>query len=264
MPDTTRPSLAPASPVLQSLPPRAPRVVIRPQRGLFDLELGTIWAYRQLLYFFAWRDVKVRYKQTLIGAGWAIIQPLTTMVIFTLIFGKFARIPSDGLPYAVFSYSGLITWNFFATALHRSSVSVIGDGNLIDKIYFPRLIMPLAGPLSGLVDFGIGVLILLGLMGWYGFWPAWTMLVLPLFILLALATALAVGLFLAALNVRFRDVGYTVPFIVQVWMYSSPIVYPVSLVPERWRFLNTLNPMAGVIEGVRWAMFGGVSLDPAA
>jgi homopolymeric O-antigen transport system permease protein len=238
-----------------------PLVVIRPRRGLFDLDLSSVWHHRQLLYFFFWRDVKVRYKQTAIGAGWAILQPLTTMTIFTVIFGHLAKIPSDGFPYAVFAYTGLLPWTFFAASLTRCSASVVGDGNLVSKVFFPRLIMPLAGPLSGLVDFAIGLVILGGLMGWYGLRPSWALLALPLFLLLAVVTALAVGLFLAALNVRYRDVGYTVPFVIQIWMYMSPIVYPVSLVPERWRLLYSLNPMAGVIEGFRWALLGKAGPD---
>jgi lipopolysaccharide transport system permease protein len=236
-------------------------VVIRPSKGLFDLDLRGVWDYRELLYFLVWRDVKVRYKQTAIGAAWAILQPLMTMVIFTVVFGNFAKIPSDGLPYPVFAYTALLPWNLFASALHRASVSVVGSAHLISKVYFPRLIVPLSGTISGLVDFGIAFGILLALMAWFRIVPTWGVLALPLLLVLALTTALAVGLWLAALNVRYRDVGYTIPFLVQFWMFASPVVYPVSLVAEKWRLLYSLNPMAGVIESFRWALLGKNALD---
>jgi homopolymeric O-antigen transport system permease protein len=231
-------------------------IIIQPSGGLFHLDLKAIWHYRELLYFLIWRDVKVRYKQTAIGAGWAIFQPLMTMMIFTVIFGNFAKIPSDGLPYPIFAYTALLPWNNFAQAIGRSGVSLVGSANLISKVYFPRLIIPLSAAVAPLVDFAMAFVILLAMMAWFGIAPTWGVLALPLFLLLALFTALAVGLWLSALDVRYRDVGYTIPFVVQIWMYASPVAYPVSLVPERWRMLYSLNPMVGVIEGFRWALLG--------
>jgi lipopolysaccharide transport system permease protein len=231
-------------------------IIIQPSGGLFHLDLKAIWHYRELLYFLIWRDVKVRYKQTAIGAGWAIFQPLMTMMIFTVIFGNFAKIPSDGLPYPIFAYTALLPWNNFAQAIGRSGVSLVGSANLISKVYFPRLIIPLSAAVAPLVDFAMAFVILLAMMAWFGIAPTWGVLALPLFLLLALSTALAVGLWLSALDVRYRDVGYTIPFMVQIWMYASPVAYPVSLVPERWRMLYSLNPMVGVIEGFRWALLG--------
>ena len=236
-------------------------VVIEPKKGLFQLDLKGIWQYRELLYFLVWRDLKVRYKQTVIGIGWAVLQPLISMIIFTLIFGKLAKIPSDGLPYSIFVYSALLPWNYFASALHRCVASVVGDASLISKVYFPRLILPLAGTVSGLADFLVSFLLLLGMMACYGVGLSWSVLMLPMFLLLALSTALAVGLWLSALNVRYRDVGHTIPFLLQVWMYASPIVYPVSMLPEKYRFVYSLNPMAGVIEGFRWALLNKQSPD---
>jgi lipopolysaccharide transport system permease protein len=231
-------------------------IVIQPGGGLFHLELKSIWQYRELLYFLIWRDVKVRYKQTAIGAGWAIFQPLITMMIFTVIFGTFAKIPSDGLPYPIFAFAALLPWNYFAQAIGRSSVSLVGSANLISKVYFPRLIIPLSAAVAPLVDFAVAFVILLAMMAWFGIAPTWGVLAMPLFLLLAFATAVAVGLWLSALDVRYRDVGYTIPFVVQIWMYLSPVAYPVSLMPESWRLLYSLNPMAGVIEGFRWALLG--------
>jgi len=233
-----------------------PVLVIEPSRVWFHLDLAALWQYRELLYFLVWRDLKVRYRQTAIGATWAILQPLMTMVIFTVIFGHFAKIPSDGLPYPIFAYTALLPWTYFASALSRSSSSVVAEAHLISKVYFPRAVLPLAGTVSGIIDFAVAFPLLLGMMMWYGIMPAWGLLALPLFLLLALATALAVGLWCSALNVRYRDVGYTIPFLTQCWMYASPVAYPVSLVPENWRFFYSLNPMAGVIEGFRWALLG--------
>ena len=233
-----------------------PILVIQPSRTWFRLELAALWEYRELLYFLVWRDLRVRYKQTAIGATWALLQPLMTMMIFTVIFGHFARIPSDGLPYPIFAYTALLPWTYFASALNRSSTSVVAEAHLISKVYFPRALLPLAGTLSGIVDFALAFVLLLGLMTWYGISPTWGLFVLPLFLLLALAMALAVGLWCSALNVRYRDVALTIPFLTQCWMYASPVAYPVSLVPENWRFLYSLNPMAGVVEGFRWALLG--------
>ena len=247
-------------PTLESFVKRSTRedsaIIIQPGRGLFHLDLEAIWHYRELLYFLIWRDVKVRYKQTAIGAGWAIFQPLLTMVIFTVVFGNFAKIPSDGLPYPIFTYTALLPWHYFAQAISRSGVSLAGSANLISKVYFPRLIIPLSAAVAPLVDFAIAFAILLVMMAWFGIAPTVGVLALPFFLLLAMAMALAVGLWLTALDVRYRDVGYTIPFLVQVWMYASPVAYAVSLVPERWRLLYSLNPLVGVIEGFRWALLG--------
>ena len=236
-------------------------VVIQPRRHLFALDLKAIWEYRELLYFLVWRDLKVHYRQTVIGAGWVILQPLMTMVIFTIIFSRFAQIPSDGLPYPVFVYSALLPWNLFANSLNRGTGSVVGNAQLVSKIYFPRLILPFSGVLSPVVDFAVAFVILIGMMIWFGIVPTWGVLALPLLILLAVLTALAVGLWLSALNVRYRDIGHTIPFLIQIWMFASPVAYPISLVPEKWRLLYSLNPMAGVIEGFRWALLGRQSPD---
>ena len=240
---------------------KIPVIRIEPPRSWVALRLRDLWEYRELLYFLVWRDLKVRYKQTIFGASWAILQPLTTMVIFTVIFGRFAKIPSDGLPYSIFAYTALLPWNYFAMALNRCIGSVVGEAHLISKVYFPRLILPLAGTLSGIVDFLISFTLVLGMMVWYGFGFRWLMLTVPLFLLFALLTALAVGLWLSALNVRYRDVGHTIPFLIQIWMFCSPVVYPVSMIPEKYRLLYGLNPMAGVIEGFRWALLGKASPD---
>ena len=220
------------------------------------LGLKELWDYRELLYFLVWRDVKVRYKQTVIGAAWTVIQPLLTIVIFTLVFQHFAKLPSDGIPYPLFSFTGLLPWNYFAKALNNGINSVVGSANLITKVYFPRLILPISAILSGLIDFGISFLCLLGMMIWYGLMPGWGVLALPLFLLLAVLTALSVGLWLAVINVRYRDVGQAIPFLIQLWLFVSPVAYPLSVVPEKWRVLYSLNPMTGVIEGFRWALLG--------
>ena len=233
-----------------------PSVVIQPHRGLLDLDLKAIWEYRDLLYFLVWRDMKVRYKQTVIGVTWAVIQPLLTMIVFSMVFGRFAKIPSDGLPYPVFAYAALLPWNLFANSLARGGDSVVGSANLVSKIYFPRLILPMSSILSPLLDFAFAFVILIGMIVWFGITPGWGLLAVPLFILLAVLTALAIGLCLAGLNVRYRDVGHAIPFLVQLWMFASPVAYPVSIIPEQWRFLYSLNPMAGVIEGFRWALLG--------
>jgi len=233
-----------------------PSIHIERSRGWLSLKLYDLWEYRELLYFLIWRDVKVKYKQTVIGAAWAVLQPLMTMVVFTLVFKNFADVPSDGLPYPVFAFTALLPWNLFAGAINRSSSSVVGQSHLISKVYFPRLIVPVSATLSGIVDFAIAFLVLMGMMIWFGIMPSWPVLSLPLFIVLALNAALAVGLWLSALNVRYRDVGHTIPFLLQLWMFVSPVAYPVSVVPEKWRLLYSLNPMAGVIEGFRWALLG--------
>jgi lipopolysaccharide transport system permease protein len=238
-----------------------PVIRIGPSRGWVSVKLSELWTYRELLYFLIWRDVKVRYKQTVIGIGWAILQPLLTMVIFTMIFGNFAKIPSDGLPYPVFAFTALLPWNLFAGALNRCTLSLVGSANLITKVYFPRLIVPVSAIISGIIDFAIAFVFLLGLMLWFHIVPTWGAIALPIFLLLTLITALAVGLWLSALDVRYRDVGHAIPFLIQIWMFLSPVAYPLSVVPEKWRLLYSLNPMVGVIEGFRWALLGKESPD---
>jgi len=229
-------------------------IVIRPTTGFSNLDLAAVWQFRELLYFLTWRDVKVRYKQTLIGAAWVVLQPLLTTVIFTIIFGHFAKIPSDGMPYSVFTYAALLPWSYFSQAITRSGSSLVSDTNLIKKVYFPRLIIPLSAVVSPLVDFSISFLVLLGMIAWFRIPVSWPLLTVPLFLLLAILTALAVGLWLSALNARYRDVGHTIPFLIQFWMFASPVAYPLSVIPEKWRLIYGLNPMAGVIEGFRWAL----------
>lgn len=234
----------------------APVLILEPTRGFLKLKLRDLWEYRELLYFLVWRDVKVRYKQTALGAAWAILQPVATMVVFSVFFGRLAKMPSDGIPYPVFAFTALLPWQLFASALSESSNSLVANQNLITKVYFPRLVIPIAGVLSGLVDFAIAFVILLGLMKYYGIVPTAAIALLPLFVLFAVVTALAVGLWLSALNVKYRDVRYTIPFLTQFWLFATPVAYPSSLVPEQWRALYGLNPMAGVVEGFRWALLG--------
>lgn len=233
-----------------------PTIVIQPSRGWVSLNLPELWEYRELLYFLSWRDIKVRYKQTVLGIAWAIIQPLFSMVVFSLFFGRLAQIPSDGIPYPIFSYAALVPWTFFANGLTQSSNSLVGSANLIKKVYFPRLVIPISAVLSGVVDFVLAFLVLLAMMLYFGVTPTWNVLWLPLLLLLALVTSLGVGLWLTAMNVQFRDVRYAVPFLVQAWMFATPIVYPSSLLDEPWRTLYGINPMVGVIEGFRWALLG--------
>ncbi len=230
--------------------------VIEASSGWSALRLGELWAYRELLLFLAWRDVSVRYKQTLLGAAWAILQPLLSMIVFTLIFGNFAGLPSDNVPYPVLTYTALLPWQYFATAMSNASNSLVGSANLLTKVYFPRLVIPVAAVLPAAVDFVIAFAILLVMMLIYGITPTWNVLWLPVFMLLAVVTALGVSLWLSALNVQYRDVRYAVPFLVQFWMYASPVAYSSSIIPERWRALYGLNPMTGVIEGFRWALLG--------
>jgi lipopolysaccharide transport system permease protein len=237
-------------------------VRIRARSGWQALDLRELWRYRELLWFLAARDVKLRYKQTALGAAWAVIQPLFTMIVFSVFFGQLGGIPSDGVPYPLFALCALLPWQLFAYALTQSSNSVVNEQRLITKVYFPRLLVPVASVLSGLVDFAIAFLLLLAMMGYYwlagkhGVAPGPALVALPFFVLFAVATALAVGLWLATLNVQYRDFRYTIPFLTQFWMFVSPVAYPSSLVPERWRPLYGLNPMAGVIEGFRWALLG--------
>jgi lipopolysaccharide transport system permease protein len=234
----------------------SPTSSIRPPKKWVPINISELWHYRELLYFFVWRDVKIRYKQTALGFAWAIIQPLFMMVIFTLFFGGLAKVPSDGIPYPLFSFAALIPWTLFAEGLTRSTTSMVSNANILTKVYFPRLIMPVSGILSPLVDFVIAFVILIIMMAYYGYVPTIAILLLPAFILLAILTSLAVGLWLSALNVKYRDFQYTIPFLIQLWLFASPVVYSSSLIPEQFRLLYGLNPMAGVIEGFRWALLG--------
>jgi lipopolysaccharide transport system permease protein len=233
-----------------------PVLRIAPSQGWVSLQLKELYAYRELLYFLIWRDIKVRYKQTALGAAWAIIQPFFTMLVFSLFFGRLAKMQSDGLPYPVFAYAALVPWTFFAQGLSQASDSLVGSANLIRKVYFPRLAIPVGTVAGGVVDFALAFGVLLLLMFYYGVRPGWQIVWLPLLLLLALVTALGVGLWLSALNVKFRDVKYVVPFVTQFWMFLTPIAYPSSLLPEVWRPVYALNPMVGGVEGFRWALLG--------
>lgn len=243
--------------------PSAGASIIEPSRGMSFPDLKELWEYRELFYFLVWRDVKVRYAQTVLGAGWAILQPVLTMVVFTLVFGNFAKVPSDGVPYPVFSLAALVPWTYFSKALTGSSGSLVANTNLITKVYFPRLITPLAPVLAALVDFAVAFVILLLVMLGFGIVPApASLVVLPVLILATMTTAAGVGCWLAALNIHYRDVKYVVPFLIQIWMYMSPVVYPLSLVPERYQALYALNPMVGVIEGFRSVLLGTDMVSP--
>jgi lipopolysaccharide transport system permease protein len=233
-----------------------PIVRIEPPRGWFDLRLAELWEYRELLYFFVWRDIKVRYKQTVIGVAWVILQPLMTMGVFTIFFGRLAKLPSDGLPYPVFYFAALVPWSYFAQALGTCTNIVVSNQGVITKVYFPRLILPLAAVCSGLLDFAIGFVVMIVLTLAFGIHPPATVVLLPVFLLLAVLTALGVGLWTSALNALYRDVASVIPFLVQFWMLASPVAYPSSLVPVKWRWLYGLNPLAGVIDGFRWALTG--------
>lgn len=241
--------------------PRARVVIrIRPSGRWTPLNLRDLWAYRELLYFLTWRDLKVRYRQTLLGVAWALIQPLAAMLLFTLFFGRLAGIPSDGIPYPIFVYAGLLPWMFFSNAVTNSGNSLVGSANLISKVWFPRLLIPASAVCAALVDFAISFALLIGLMGWY-IWcgeaqpPGWNLLLLPVLVLLTGLLALGVGLWLSALNVKYRDIRHALPFLIQLWMFATPIVYPASLVPERWRWVLAINPLAGIIEAYRAALF---------
>jgi lipopolysaccharide transport system permease protein len=238
-----------------------PIIRIGPSTGKLSLRLEELWDHRELLYFFVWRDIKVRYKQTVIGAGWAVIQPLLTMIIFTLVFDKFAKMPSNGLPYPIFAFAALLPWTYFASSLQHSIISVVHNSNLITKVYFPRFLLPISAVVSGIVDFSIAFVFFVGMMVWYGIVPDLKIFFVPFLVLLTMLTALSVALWLSAINVRYRDVGQAIPFLVQIWMFASPVAYPASVVPEKWRLLYNLNPMAGVIEGFRWALLGKQTPD---
>jgi lipopolysaccharide transport system permease protein len=239
---------------------RAPRngavIRIEPARGWISLKLYELWEYRELIYFLIWRDIKVRYKQTTLGVAWAVIQPVVTMIIFSLFFGRLAKIPSDGVPYPLFNLAALVPWNLFSNGLSQVSNSLVDSSNLIKKVYFPRLAVPIGALLSGVVDFALAFAVLLAMMFYYGLHPTGNLVFLPLLILLALVTCLGAGLWLSALNVQYRDVRYVVPFMIQLWLFASPIVYPSSMLAEPWRTVYGINPMVGVIEGYRWALLG--------
>ena len=234
----------------------SPPIRIEPPRGLFELRLREVWAYRELLYFLVWRDVKIRYKQTAIGVLWVVLQPILNMLVFTLVFGRLAKLPSEGLPYPVFYFAALIPWTYFSTSLSSATNVVVESQHLITKVYFPRLILPVSSVLSGLVDFAIGFVVLSIFCVAYGIPPTLAAFWLPILLLLALFTALGVGLWMSALNALYRDVRYVIPFVIQFWMFASPVAYASSLVPARWRWLYGLNPMAGVIDGFRWSITG--------
>ncbi len=234
--------------------PRRRKQVIERRSALFDMDWSELWEYREVLYILVWRDIKVRYKQTVIGVGWVLLQPLIMMLIFTAIFGMWAKMPSDGVWYPVFALTALLPWTYFAGAISRSGESVVVNAKMVSKIYFPRLLLPFAMVLTPLVDFALSLGLLFSLLIYAGIPLTWKVITLPVFMLLAMLTALGLSLFTSAMHVRYRDIGHAIPFLIQIWMYLSPIVYPVSLVPERWKWLYGLNPMVGVIEGFRWAL----------
>lgn len=233
-----------------------PRIRLKPSNGWRALNLREFWQYRELLYFLSWRDIKVRYKQTALGALWAILQPFLTMLVFSLFFGNLAKMPSDGIPYPIFAFAALVPWTFFSNGLTQSGNSLIQSAGMLKKVYFPRLIVPISSILSGVVDFLFAFLVLIGLMFWYGIVPTANVVWLPFLLLLAFGTALGVGLWLSAMNVQFRDVRYTIPFLAQFWLFATPIAYPSSLLSEPWRTIYGINPMVGVVEGFRWALLG--------
>jgi lipopolysaccharide transport system permease protein len=239
-----------------SEPATVPSIVIEPVNARFRQEVKELWQARELFYFLAWRDMKTRYAQAAIGVGWAIIQPLLTTIIFTVVFSYWAKVPSDGLPYPVFAYAAILPWTLFARSLERSTLSVVSESGLIKKVYFPRLIIPIVSTFINLVDFVVGFVILIIMMLWYQLWPTWGIIAIPLFVSMALMTSLSISLWLSAINVKFRDVASVVPLLTQLWMFASPVLYPSSIVPEQLQSLYALNPMAGVIEGFRWAMLG--------
>jgi lipopolysaccharide transport system permease protein len=230
--------------------------LIEPPKSWFSLRLREIWVYRELLLFFVWRDIKVRYKQTLLGVAWAIIQPLLTMVLFSFVFGRLAKIPTEGIPYPIFAYAGLLPWQLFSRTITDSATSLVNNQNMVTKIFFPRLILPLSTGLSGLVDFGIALVILFGLMIFYNTVLTWRILLLPVLIIFTILASTSVGLWLSALAVRYRDIKFITPFLVQAWLFITPVAYSSSLIPQKWQWLYNLNPMTGVVEGFRWVLFG--------
>ena len=234
-------------------------VLIQPISGWVPINLRDLWDYRELLYFLTWRDVKVRYKQTALGIAWVVLQPIFLMLVFTMFFGRLVELPSDGIPYSIFTYTALLPWQLFSRALTDGSMSLIAHERVITKTYFPRILLPASAVLSGLIDFAIAFLVLIGFMVFYGVQPGLAIFALPLFVLLVVMAAFGVSLWLAALNVLYRDVRYGLPFLTQIWMFATPIIYPVSAVPDKWRLLYSLNPMVGVVEGFRWALLGNTS-----
>lgn len=250
-------SVSPPGRLVPGAPDSFAVTVIEPSLGWVPIRLHELWEHREVLYYLVWRDIKVRYRQTVIGAAWAIIQPLMTMVVFSVFLGKLAKVPSDGVPYPLFAFAALVPWAFFGNALTQSAGSLVASGHLITKVYFPRLLVPMARVLSGLPDIGLSFLVLVGLVVWYGqFHPRLSLLWLPVLACLALLTAFGVGLWLSALNVQYRDIQHAVPFLVQLWLFATPIAYPSSLLPEPWRTIYGLNPMVGVVEGFRWGLLG--------
>lgn len=232
-------------------------IYIKPSKGLAALSLRDLWVYRELVYFMVWRDIKVRYKQTMFGMAWAVIQPVMTMLVFTFLFGTVAKLPTDGIPYPIFSYTALLPWGLFVNALNQGSRSLVAHNNMVTKIYFPRLILPMASVFAGIVDFAIAFVILVFLLFYYQVTPAWHLLwTLPLFLLLAIVTALGVALWLSAINVQYRDVNQALPFLTQFWLFATPVAYSSSVISEKWQLLYSLNPMAGVVNGFRWALLG--------
>ncbi|GMV51046.1 MAG: ABC transporter permease [Nitrospira sp.] len=247
---------------LQSSSPAVlPHIQIRPAKGLLDLDWAGLWQYRELVYILVWRDVMVRYKQTLLGIVWAMFQPVATMLVFTAVFSIMGKIPSDGFSYPLFLYAGLLPWLYISQALSRGGTSLVGEAPLISKVYFPRLILPLSATLAPLVDLFLAFVAFMGLMAWFGVMPTWRVLLLPLFALLACVITLACGLWVSALYVKYRDVGHVLPLFIQLWMFVSPILYPASKVPEAWRFLYSLNPVVSVVQGFRWALIPGFQVD---
>lgn len=234
----------------------SPWIRLQPSKGWQRLNVKELWQYRELLYFLSWRDIKVRYKQTALGALWAILQPFLTMLVFSVFFGRLAKMPSDGIPYPIFAFAALVPWTFFSSGLTQSGNSLIQNAGMLKKVYFPRLIVPVSSILCGVVDFGFAFLILLLMMLWYGIVPTANVVWLPVLLLLAFCASLGVGLWLSAMNVRFRDVRYTIPFISQFWLFATPIAYPSSLLGEPWKTIYGINPMVGVVEGFRWALLG--------
>ncbi len=237
-------------------------VVIEPNKSWFDLKLRSFWDYRELLYFLAWRDLKARYSQTVMGLAWAVVQPLFMMLVFTVVFSKIAQLPSDGIPYPLFAYAALVPWTYFSKSLDRSGFSVVAESNLITKIYFPRLIIPLSATLGGLLDFAIAFLLLVAMMLWFGVLPTWKLVTVPLFLALTVLASLSVSLWLSAFFVKYRDIAALIPLLTQVWMFGSPVAYSVSMVPQEWQAFYSLNPMVGVIGGFRWALLGTPAPDP--
>ena len=237
-------------------------IVIEPSRSWFDLKLKALWDHRELLYFLAWRDLKARYSQTVVGLAWAVFQPLFMMLLFTVIFSNIARMPSDGIPYPLFAYAALLPWTYFSKSLDRSGFSIVAESNLITKIYFPRLIIPFSATLGGLIDFGIAFLLMIAMMVWFGVFPTWKLVMVPFYLLLTIMASLAVSLWLSALFVKYRDIAALMPLLIQVWMFASPVAYPSSMIPQEWQGLYNINPMVGVINGFRWVLVGTPAPDP--